>query len=316
MRNFVFMGTPALAIPALRALVDHPEVNLRGVVTQPDRPVGRGKKVQPSPVRLAAEAMGLPVLTPARIGDAETLQTLKDWRMEVAIVCAYGQIFPEHALRAPRMGCYNLHYSLLPRWRGASPIQAAILAGDNTTGVSLQKMVMALDAGPLVANSAPMAIHPEDTAETLGDRLARAAGELLRESIPRLAMGNPSVAEQPAEGVTFCKIIKKNAGAVDFATETAREIDRKLRAFTPWPGVYAFHGKKRLAITALRAAPASGIPAPLALGVLQGDGRIQTREGILVIERVKPAGKNEMSIRDYLNGTPGAIGQPLTGEPA
>jgi methionyl-tRNA formyltransferase len=312
----VFLGSPAIALPSLRVLAEAPEVALVGVVAQPARPAGRRRRPQPCPVAQEAARRGLPLLTPERIGEEATLAVLRDWGTELAIVCAYGQIFPAALLELPRLGCYNLHFSLLPRWRGASPVQAALLAGDATTGVSLQRMAPALDAGDLVAETPPFPIRPDDTAASLGGRLAEAGAALLGASLGLLAGGDPPLRPQHPAGVTRCRLIRKEAGAVDFAAETAGAIERKCRAFTPWPGCYAFLGSRRLELVRLTTAEAPpGEKAKAVPGTLAADGRVPAREGWLRLEEVKPEGKVAMSWAAFRNGRPEAVGARLTPAP-
>lgn len=317
MTNTVFLGSPATAIPSLRALMDCDQVRLVGVVTQPDRPAGRRRAPQPSPIKREAAALGVPVYTPERIGAEEALGVLRGWGSELAIVCAYGQIFPSSLLALPRLGCFNLHFSLLPRWRGASPVQAAILAGDTTTGVSLQRMVPALDAGDIVAETPPLPIAPQDTAQTLGTRLADAAAELLSASLPLLMSGNPPLRPQDPARVTSCRTLRKGDGAVDFTAESAVEIERKCRAYTPWPGCFAFVESRRLGLVrvALAQPPARGGGEPVR-GALLEDGRLAARQGWARLVEVRPEGKRTMPFAAYRNGNPAAIGTVLKPAPA
>lgn len=313
-----FLGSPAVALPALRALLDHEGVQVVGVVTQPDKPAGRKRRPQPCPVRAEADARGLPVLTPARIRAPEALADLAAWAPELIVVCAYGQLLPEALLGLPRLGCYNLHYSLLPRWRGASPVQAALLAGDPTTGVSLQRMVMELDAGDVVAETPPLPIDPADTAQSLGERLAEEAAMLLTRTLPLLLGGDPPRQPQDPAQVTHCRLIRKEQGAVDFVAEDAGRIERKHRAYTPWPGCYAFLGSRRLGLVELCLAepPQDAAQAASPPGTLLGDGRVRAREGWLRLETVRPEGKAAMAFAAFRNGNPAAIGQGLTPAPA
>jgi methionyl-tRNA formyltransferase len=317
----VFLGSPAAAVPSLQALHGQEPVRLAGVVTQPDKPAGRRRRLQPCPVKQAAEALGLAVLTPRRIRDPEALQALRAWGPELAIVCAYGQLLPEALLELPRLGCYNLHFSLLPRWRGASPVQAALLAGDATTGVSLQRMVLELDAGDVVAETPPLPIHRHDTAQSLGERLAGEAAALLARSLPLLLGGNPPRRPQDSAAVTHCRLIRKEHGAVDFAAEDAAQIERKCRAYTPWPGCFVFLGARRLGLARVVPAAAPADPAGAAddaapPGTLRADGCVRTRTGWLRLEEVRPEGKGTMPFAAFRNGNPAAIGARLTPAPA
>jgi methionyl-tRNA formyltransferase len=317
MTRTVFLGSPATALPSLRALAADPRVRLVGVLTQPDKPAGRRRRLQPCPVRAEAEALGLPVLTPRRIREPEALAALAAWEPELAIVCAYGQILPEAALGLPALGCYNLHFSLLPRWRGASPVQAAILAGDAATGVSLQRMVLELDAGDVVAETPPLPIRPDDTAQSLGERLATEAGTLLARSLTALLAGDPPARPQDPAAVTVCRLIRKQDGAVDFAAEDAVRIERKARAYSPWPGCYAFAAGRRLGLERLTPAGPPDDPAAARRppGTLLADGRLRAREGWLRLEIVRPEGKPPMAFAAFRNGNPQAIGARLTPAP-
>ena len=315
----VFLGSPAVAIASLRVLAGHAGNDLTGVVAQPDLPAGRRRRLRACPVKEAAQALGLPVFTPARIGGPEAMAQLRDWEIELAVVCAYGQIFPERVLALPALGCFNLHFSLLPRWRGASPVQAAILAGDVETGVSLQKMARELDAGDIVAASAPRPIRPEDTAETLGAALAEDAARLLDGAVPLLTGGQPPLAPQDTSRATFCRRIRKSDGAADFLAESAEEIQRKCRAYTPWPACHAFLGGKRLVLLEVRVEALEKLnwedgkrPPP---GVVAGGGLVVAREGVLRLLRVKPEGKKAMEWKDFQHGNPGAVGAALLARP-
>jgi methionyl-tRNA formyltransferase len=312
-KPIVFMGSPATAVPILRALATHRECRVVGVFTQPDRPAGRHGHPQPSAVRVAAEALAIPVATPDKAGSAEALATLRAWAPELAVVCAYGQLLSQPVLDVPRLGAYNLHFSLLPRWRGASPVQAALLAGDGTTGVSLQRMVLALDAGAIVAETAPLPILPRDTAATLAERLAEAAAELVRANLVPLLAGDLPLRDQDPAGVTLCRTLRKEQGAVDWATESAVQIERKRRAFTPWPGCYTFLGRRRLALIELEvaASPAEREPP----GTLLSGGLVACREGFVRLIEVKPEGKAAMPFAAFLRGTPAATGQRLSPTP-
>ncbi|MDH4248306.1 MAG: methionyl-tRNA formyltransferase [Deltaproteobacteria bacterium] len=315
MINTVFMGSPETALPSLRALLEYPGLRVVGVLAQPDRPAGRSRTPQPCPVKAEAQARGLPVFSPESARSVDTLETLRVWAPSLAVVCAYGQILPESILSLPSLGCYNLHFSLLPRWRGASPVQAALLAGDGFTGVTLQRMVKALDAGDVAAQTPPVAITPEDTAQALLARLANLAGTLLAQALPTLLSGTPVLTPQDPAQVTFCRLIGKNDGAADFATESAQTIERKVRAYDPWPGCYVFTGGRRLGL--MRVEVDSAAVPPLApVGVLAEDGRVRCAEGALRLREVKPEGKGVMSFAAFRNGYPQSVGSPLLPKPA
>jgi methionyl-tRNA formyltransferase len=323
MTRIVFMGSPALAVPSLAALAEAaPRHGARivGVFAQPDRRVGRHSAAVPCPVSAAAQSLGLPVFTPAKLRSAEGTAALRDLAPQLAIVCAYGQILTQPLLNLPALGCFNLHFSLLPRWRGASPLQAAIFAGDAVTGVSLQRMVLELDAGPLVAESDPAAIGPDDTAETLGWRLADVSAAVLRRALPGLLSGNPPTTPQDPARITTCRTLRKEDGAIDWTRETAEAIARKVRAYTPWPGCHAFLGARRLGLVRVavasdeEAAPYAAQPVPA--GTILPGGVIATASGCVRLLGVKPEGKAAMAWDDFTRGTPSAVGARLTPRPA
>ncbi len=319
MRRVIFLGTPQTAVPSLEALAAYPDCRVAAVFTQPGRAAGRGRSPRASPVRQAAEALGLPVIAPAKIGSAEGLEALRDSGAELGVVCAYGQILSDQVLELPPLGWFNLHFSLLPRWRGASPVQAAILAGDAVTGVSLQRVVAKLDAGPIAAETAPMPIGAQDTAQTLGERLAGAAAELLRATLPALLAGEVSLREQVPDSATFCRTVRKEAGAVDWERETAEQIARKARAYFPWPGCYGFLAGRRLGLLKLEVAQAggAGAGAPGALpGTLLPGGLVPAREGLVRLLEVKPEGKGAMPLDAFLRGARMAPGVRITPAPA
>ncbi len=307
MKRLVFMGTPEWALPSLEAMVasGHPVV---GVWTQPDRPVGRKQVLTPSPVKARAEALGLPVWTPEQAGAPESLQALQELAPDLILVCAYGQLLPQALLDLPPCGCFNLHFSLLPRWRGASPVQAALAAGDAETGVSLQQMVLKLDAGPLVAEQKePVQRH--DTSETLGSRLAEMGGRLIEQTLPDLLAQTLEAVPQDPEQVTFCRILRKEQGEVQWAEEAAVQIERKLRAYTPWPGCFSFGPDgKRLQLVEVEVTPTRLPPGQIGPGFEVG-----TADGALRLLKVRPEGKGEMAASAFLNGRADWIGQAFQG---
>ena len=318
MPALVFMGTPEWAVPSLRAVAAYPGARLVGVFTQAAKPAGRHRQLRPSAVRAAAEALGVPVAAPAKAGDPEAMAALDAWRPDLIVVCAYGRILPTRVLEHPALGCFNLHFSLLPRWRGASPVQAALLAGDAVTGVTLQRMVKELDAGAVAAETPPLPITPGDTAGSLGARLAEAAARLIAEALPVLLTSQPTLREQDPAAVTHCGIIPKQAGAVHWARDDAARIDRQFRAYTPWPGCYGFLGGRRIEFTRLEAAAAGTLPqewhgAPP--GTLLPGGWVPARAGHVRLIEVKPEGKRAMALDDFLRGQPHALGQRITPEP-
>jgi methionyl-tRNA formyltransferase len=294
--RIVFMGTPLLAVPSLQACQAVGEVV--AVVTQPDRPKDRGRAVQASAVKLAAEADGLPVLQPPRLKGTDFARTLSALRPEVAVVTAYGRLLPPDVLAAPVQGSLNVHASLLPRWRGAAPIQWALAEGDTQTGVCLMRMEAGLDTGP-VLDVRREAIQPKDTAETLGRRLAVLAGQLLREALPRFFQGELQAVPQPLEGVTLARLLTKEDGWLDFH-KPAQVLERRLRAFTPWPGawtVLAGHLLKvhRVEVGTREGAPGTVLSTEAGLDVACGEGSLRILE-------VQPEGRRRMGVKDFLLG--------------
>jgi len=232
------MGTAELSGASLSALAGNPQFQIAAVVTQPDRPKGRDLKPQPSPVKSLALKLGLPVLQPQRARDEQFIAELRAWQPDLIIVVAYGQILPPAILDLPRHGCLNVHTSLLPKYRGAAPIQRAIASGDAETGVTIMKMDAGLDTGGMVAQRRTP-IRPEDDSATLHDRLAQLGAELLVQIIPDYVAGKIQPTLQPAEGASYAAKIKKEDGRIDWS-QPAQTIWNRLRAFTPWPGAFTF----------------------------------------------------------------------------
>lgn len=232
----VFMGTPPLACPSLQALLSAPGFQVAAVVTQPDRPKGRDLKLQPPPVKELALRANLPILQPERARDQGFIEQLRLIRPDVIAVAAYGQILPKDLLDLPRFACFNVHTSLLPRYRGAAPIQWAILNGDSMTGVTIMRIDAGLDTGDILAQQTTP-ILPSDTSETLHDRLAQLGAELLMKTLREYVAGNICPEPQPAEGVVYAPKIKKEDGRIDW-TQPATAIWNRVRGLMPWPGAF------------------------------------------------------------------------------
>ncbi len=234
--NIIFMGTAELACASLQALLRDPAFRVTAVVSQPDKPRGRDLKLQPTAVKAIAVSAGLPVLQPARARDAAFLEQLRQLAPDLIVVAAYGQILPQALLDIPRFGCLNVHTSLLPKYRGAAPIQWAILDGERVTGVTVMKMDAGLDTGPMLAEvTTPIA--DDDNAQTLHDRLATLGGELLVRTIPDWVAGQLTPRPQPDAGATYARKITKEDGRIDW-TQPAAAIWNRVRGFTPWPGAF------------------------------------------------------------------------------
>jgi methionyl-tRNA formyltransferase len=236
--RILFLGTAELSCASLQALAGNPQFQIAAVVTQPDRPQGRDLKPQPSPVKSLALKLGLPVLQPPRARDEQFIAELRALQPDLVVVVAYGQILPPAILDLPRHGCLNVHTSLLPKYRGAAPIQWAIANGDTGTGVTIMKMDVGLDTGPIVSQRRT-AILPADDSVTLHDRLAQLGAELLIQTIPDYVAGKIQPVPQPAEGASHAAKIKKEDGHIDW-NQPAQTIWNRLRAFTPWPGAFTF----------------------------------------------------------------------------
>jgi methionyl-tRNA formyltransferase len=310
MTRVVFMGTPEFAVPSLRALVESPDFDVVGVVTQPDRPAGRGQQVRESAVKRAAAALGLPVSQPTTLRAPEALAQMRAWSPDMVTVAAFGQILREDVLSLPPLGCVNVHASLLPRWRGAAPIQHAIRAGDSRTGATIMKMDVGLDTGPILLQR-EISIAPDETCASLHDRLASLGADLLTEALRRYVRGELLPQPQPEEGVTLAPSLSKADGAIDWR-ESVESIDRQVRAYTPWPGTFTHWQGGPLKV--LRGAPlAGGIPGAAAgtLGLQEGAVVVQTGEGLYRLDEVQPAGKRPMSGEAFLAGRPEAVGCQL-----
>jgi methionyl-tRNA formyltransferase len=303
--RLAMMGTPDFAVPALDALVnDGHEVAC--VYSQPARPAGRGQKPRPSPIEAWAEDHRLPVRTPASLKSPEEQQAFRDLGVDAAVVAAYGLILPAPILAAPRLGCLNIHASLLPRWRGAAPIQRAILAGDAESGVTIMQMDAGLDTGPmLMTESTP--IREDDTAQTLHDRLAEIGAWLILRALDGVAAGTLSPTPQPGEGVTYAKKIERDEARLDW-TQPAERLLRQVRAFNPWPGAFFDLGGERLKVWGAVPVQASGAPG----SVLDDRLTVACGEGALRLIRLQRAGGKVLDAESFLRGYPIGKGASLS----
>lgn len=315
MAKVVFMGTPDFAVPTLKALMKHHDVT--GVVTQPDRPAGRAQEIRLSPIKqLAVEAL-IPVFQPEKIRHKDAVAQLKQWEADVYVVAAFGQILPQEVLDIPPHGSINVHASLLPRWRGAAPIQAAIRAGDHETGITIMKMDAGLDTGPMLSMGS-IYITFDDTGQSLHDRLAQLGADLLTHTLPGYLNGAITPQPQPEHGITYAPQIKKEDGLINWSQDPFA-IDRTVRAFTPWPGTFTHWNGKMLKII-------SGTPiSPLGLFtyrprekqpegyVIHHDERVAvvTGDGLYYLETIQLAGKKVVSAEDFVRGQPTFMGSIL-----
>mgnify|MGYP005851099851 CR=1 FL=1 len=306
----VFLGTPEFAVPSLKALVEHPAFEVVGVVTQPDRPAGRGQQVQAPEVKKAACALGLPLLQPRTLRDETAVEHLRSWRPDVLVVAAFGQLLRRPVLELAPHGCINVHASLLPRWRGAAPIQYAIRAGDPQTGVTIMKMDEGLDTGPIIAQAA-VPIAPRDTAVTLHDKLAQVGAGLLPGALLAYLSGAITPRPQPEEGVTHAPSLKKEDGRIDW-TQAAEDIDRQVRAYDPWPGTFTHLGSELLKVVSGAPRPAEDRGAPPGTLVEYQSGlAVQTGAGLYALGVIQLAGRARMTSQAYLAGHRDAVGKVL-----
>lgn len=302
LERIAFFGTPEFAVPTLAALVDSGRAP-RVVVSQPARPAGRGRPLADPPVAAWAREHGLPVLQPLRVREPAFLAEIGALGLDLAVVVAFGQIFPAALLELPRLGCINLHASLLPRHRGAAPVQAAILAGDAMTGVSTMQMTAGLDSGPiLLQRETP--IGPRETAGELGVRLAELGAALVLETLRALAAGTLAPRAQDDSAATYAPRLDKAVGRVDWSLDAA-VLARRLRAYTPWPGLEA--ALRGAPVKLVRAAPAESADGDGAPGTVLGlrAGRLAVACGgasVLEIEALQRAGRRPLSAADFANG--------------
>ncbi|MBT7600895.1 MAG: methionyl-tRNA formyltransferase [Anaerolineae bacterium] len=295
--RILFMGSPDFAAISLRALAQ--KFNVVGVLTQPDRRAGRGKKLVSPPVKILADELDIPVIQPYRIKDDIAMDELRRFAPDLIVVAAYGQILRPELLALPRYGCVNVHGSLLPRWRGAAPIQAAILAGDDEAGITIMLMDEGIDTGDMLSKLA-LPIADDDTAETLFNKLAPLGAELLVETLPKYISGEITSQLQPEEDATYAKMLKKADGELDFS-KTAVELERQTRAFSPWPSSFFEWEGKRVKVHRAKVdgRKSPGIGSKLKVA---GAPAIGTSEGILILVQIQPAGKKRMDGKSFLAG--------------
>jgi methionyl-tRNA formyltransferase len=318
--RIAFMGSPDFSVPTLQALARSQQVV--GVVTKPDRPKGRGLELEPPPVKVAAQALGIEVIQPRRLIDESTVEAIRAWQPDLAVVVAYGKILPPVLLDLPRLGCLNVHASLLPRWRGAAPIQWAVMAGDLETGVTVMRMDPGLDTGPMLAQwRCP--IDSEGTAGDLFVELAHRGAVLLDELLPRFAKGQVAEVPQPAAGVTLAPMLNKESGRIDFSLP-ATNVSAWVRGVDPWPGAFTSFGRDTLRVWSPRVADSGSGPGmeargalpgtvvacdPRGLWVVCGDG------GLVALGELQLPGRKRMSAMALHSGRPIPPGTVLGGRP-
>jgi methionyl-tRNA formyltransferase len=295
--RIVFMGSPEFACPSLRLLAENYLV--AGVVTQPDRPAGRGRVLTPPAVKTLAQKLGLPIIQPNRLKEPETMAQLTDWTPDLIVVVAFGQILRQEVLSLPQFGCINVHGSLLPRWRGAAPIQAAILHGDPETGISIMLMDAGLDTGPVISQR-KLDILPLDTALTLSERMSLVGAALLIDTLPLYLKGKIRPQPQESVGVTYAPQLKKEDGFLE-SNRTAEHLERQVRACNPWPGAHILWQEQPMKILRAHVHPSDHSQAG-ELAIIQGKPALGTVEGYLVFDEVQPAGKRPMPGIVFLQG--------------
>lgn len=296
--RIVFMGSPEFALPSLQRLASAYEIC--GVVTQPDRASGRGRELKPPPVKVLAQELGIPFIQPEKLRLPEPMDRLRAWHPDLIVVAAYGQILKPDVLDLPRYGCINVHASLLPRWRGAAPVNAAILAGDVETGVTIMKMDAGLDTGPMYAKRS-IPIGTGDTTGAMLDALSHLGADLLQDVLPDILAGNLQPQPQSETGMTYAPMLKKEDGLLDF-DQAADELERRVRAMSPWPGAWFFWSGAPLKVAraSVKMEGASG-PAGQRF-ILDGRPAVACSRGSLILEEVQPSGKKVMPGKAFLAG--------------
>jgi methionyl-tRNA formyltransferase len=295
--RIVFIGTGEIGVPTLRALVNS-EHEVVAVVTQQDKPVGREQRVEPPPIKKAIGKTRIPILQPARIKDQQATEEIRDIAPDVIVVVAYGQILPRDVLEIPRLSCLNLHASLLPRWRGAAPIQAAIAAGDCETGITAMYMDEGLDTGDILLQRS-VEILANDTGGSLHDRLAQIAPEALLESLRLLAAGSAPRIPQDNARATYAPKLKRDDGLIDWS-ESAEAIEREIRAYNPWPGVFMKVDRQNLKIFSASVVDLTGKPGEILCS--DKDLIVATGKGALSLAEVQLEGKRRMTAAEFLRG--------------
>lgn len=319
----VFIGSPEFALPSLQRLIDS-EHEIVAVFTQPDRPVGRGQKLSPPPVKTLAIEHGLDVHQPKSISRPEVVDQLRRMSPDIGVIAAYGQILKQLVLDVPRLGVLNVHASLLPRWRGAAPIPAAILAGDEYSGATIMQVQLALDSGPML-DRVRIAIRAEDTAGTLTQRIAIAGAELLIDVLPRVEAGQITAEAQDDSAATYAPQLEKSDALIDWKRESADDVWRKVRAYHPWPIAYSYLGGKPLRVLAcipLAQAPRKDEPGTIfaftganAATAPSIGFCVVTANGDLGVITVQGPGGKAMPASAYLLGHRDIVGKRLTAAP-
>jgi len=305
MLRIAFAGTPEFAVPALQALASSRH-QLVGVLTQPDRGAGRGRKLKAGPVKLLAEQLGLPIAQPARLNSEQELAPLRGWSSDLLVVVAYGLLLPPSALALPRLGCHNIHASLLPRWRGAAPIQRALLAGDRESGVTIMQMDAGLDTGAVLAQRR-MPLDERVDARQLHASLAELGAALLLDTLEAVAAGHARATAQPDLGVSYAAKIDKAEARIDWRC-SAEHISRQVRAFSAWPVAETRWQGRQLRIggawaTESAASAPAAVPGQV-LGLSGGVLQVACGEGVLAVTRLQLEGRRMLAAAEFVSGSP------------
>jgi len=304
----IFMGTPDFSVPALENLIANPLIDVIAVYTQPARPAGRGQQVKPSPIQSVADAHSIPVYTPKSLKkDPSAVEFFKNLNADIAVVAAYGLILPKSVLDAPKYGCLNIHASLLPRWRGAAPIQRAIEAGDIETGITIMQMEEGLDTGPMLLTK-NIAIRGTTTAQTLHDSLSALGSAMIEDVLEDIIKGNPVHPVMQDDALScYAPMLKKEEGLIDWSYDAAK-IDLKIRAFTPWPGCYTVgENGKRIKILSGEIHSTSSSEPPGT--ILSANGDIACGNGVYRVTLLQPENSKAMDFKSALNGKKISLGQ-------
>lgn len=309
--RIVFMGTPDFAVPSLEALLKSDD-EVVGIVTQPDRPKGRGQTLTPSPIKLIAQREQLPLLQPTKMKDQMFLDGLGSWKPDLIAVAAFGRILPPAVLKLPPRGCINVHGSLLPKYRGAGPIQWAIINGETETGITTMLMDEGMDTGAILLQDR-IAITPEDTAGTLSPRLAELGGHLLIETITQLKGDTLVPRQQDHSQATLAPLLKKEDGLIDWTLD-ATAIANRVRGLSPWPSAYTFAGEDRWTIWRTVASTEQAKASPGTVTQVTKDAiHVATGNGVLMLMELQPANSRRMTVAQYLAGNPVGVGYRLRG---
>jgi methionyl-tRNA formyltransferase len=296
--SIIFMGTPDFAVPVLEKLSKN--FQIIEVITQPDRPSGRGRKLVPPAVKVSAESLNLEIFQPQDVNSKSSLELIKSWNPDLITVAAFGQILSPTLLALPHFGCLNVHASLLPRWRGASPINAAILENDTISGVTIMKMAEGLDDGPILAQEST-SIQSHETAGSLSGRLSVIGADLLVKTIPLYISGEVQIQIQDQSKTTYARMLKRGDGLLDF-NQPAEQLARKVRAYSPWPGTFTYWDDQRLIIHQAQAinvtSPGSGV-----FTRYESSPAIGTGKGLLVLNILQQAGKRKNTGKEFLHGS-------------